>query len=106
MPQLNFYAVLAQADGGSDAAWANSLILFALIGFVFYFFMIRPQRRRVAEMRALHSSLEVGDEVRTVGGMLGRIDSIHDDEVVLDMGDGNRIRFSRQAIAAKVGIET
>jgi len=106
MTQHNFYAVLAQADGGGDGGFASSLILFAIIGFVFFFFIIRPQRRRVAEMRSLHSSLEEGDEVRTVGGMIGTIETIEDDVIVLDMGGGTRLRFTRQAIAAKVGADT
>jgi preprotein translocase subunit YajC len=102
MAQLNFLAVMAQADATDGGGLASSLVLFGVIGFVFYFFMIRPQRRRVSEQRALHDSLDEGDEVRTVGGMLGRIESIDDDLVVLDMGGGTRLRFARQAIAMKV----
>lgn len=103
MGQHTLYAVLAQTDGSGDAGGVtSSIILFAIIGFVFYFFVIRPQRRRVADMRSLHSSLETGDEVRTVGGMFGRIESIDESQVVLDMGEGTRLRFTVQAIAAKV----
>lgn len=101
MGQHNFFAVLAQADSGDSGGLASSLVLFAIIGAVFYFFIIRPQRKRVSDMRSLHSSLGTGDEVRTVGGMLGTIVSMDDDVVTLDMGGGTTLRFAKQAIASK-----
>lgn len=103
MGHLSFFAVLAQADSGETGGVAGSLIFLALIGAVFYFFAIRPQRRRAGEIRTLQSSLQEGDEIRTAGGIFGRIDSIDGDMVVVDVGGGTRIRFSRQAMAAKVG---
>ncbi len=103
MGHLSFFAVLAQADSGDTGGVAGSLIFLALLGAVFYFFAIRPQRRRASEIRGLQASLEEGDQIRTAGGIFGRIDSIDGDLVVVDVGDGTRIRFSRQAIAAKVG---
>lgn len=103
MGHLSFFAVLAQADSGDSGGVAGSLIFLGLIGAVFYFFAIRPQRRRATEIRGLQASLEEGDEVRTAGGIFGRIDRIDEDVVVVDVGGGTTIRFSRQAIAAKVG---
>lgn len=103
---LKFIAVVAQGDTGDAASggFVSSLLLFAVLGLVFYFLLIRPQRKRASQMRNLHGSLEVGDEVRTVGGMLGRIESIDDSEVTLDMGGGTRLRFTRQAIASKTTV--
>ena len=104
MGNLSFFAVVAQADAGSPSQGSGtaSLLLLVGLGAVFYFFLIRPQRKRVATMRSLHGSLEVGDDVRTVGGLLGTIESIDDDVVMLDVA-GTRLRFTRQAIASKVG---
>lgn len=107
MADLTMFAVLAQSDGGDAGSGSavSSLVLFAILGAVFYFLLIRPQRRRVADMRNLQSSIGVGDEVRTVGGMLGRVERLDETEVTLDMGGGTRIRFTRQAIAAKIESE-
>ena len=101
MGHHNFFAVLAQADS-SGGGIVSSIFLFAIIGGVFYMFIIRPQRKRMADMRSLHSSLGPGDEVRTVGGMIGTIRSMEDDVVELDMGGGTTLRFTKQAIATKL----
>jgi preprotein translocase subunit YajC len=103
MGHLSFFAVLAQADSGDTGGIAGSLIFLAIIGAVFYFFAIRPQRRRATEIRSLQQSLAEGDEIRTAGGILGRIEQIDGEVVTVDVGSGTRMRFARQAIAAKVG---
>ena len=67
-----------------------------------YFLIIRPQRKRQRNQRALSAALEVGDQVRTIGGLLGVVVGMGDDWVVLGIEDG-RIRVQRTAIAARVG---
>lgn len=79
-----------------------SLLFLALMVGVFYFLIIRPQRRRTQAQRELASSLQVGDEVRTIGGVHGRVVSLAEDSVVLRVEDG-QIRFSRRAIGSRVG---
>lgn len=79
-----------------------SLLFLALMVGVFYFLIIRPQRRRTQAQRQLAESLEVGAEVRTIGGIHGTVVAVDDDSVVLKVEDG-RIRFSKRAIGARVG---
>src|ERR671919_871395 len=89
-------SVLAQQSGN-----VTFLISLALMVAIFYFLLIRPQQRRARQQRDLLSSLAVGDEVITVGGMFGRITDMDDESVTLDIGAG-RVRFVRQAIARKL----
>jgi preprotein translocase subunit YajC len=89
---------IAQAQQGGNYTFLISL---ALMVAIFYFLLIRPQQRRARQQRDLLGSLQVGDEVVTVGGMFGRITDMDDESVTLDVGAG-RVRFVRQAIARKV----
>jgi preprotein translocase subunit YajC len=76
------------------------LPLLILVG-VMYFVLIRPQQQRVRAQRALVSSLSVGDEVVTIGGMLGRIVTIDDDVATVETTPGTILRFRRTAIAGR-----
>jgi preprotein translocase subunit YajC len=89
---------IAQAQQGGNYTFLISL---ALMVAIFYFLLIRPQQRRARQQRDLLGSLQVGDEVVTVGGMFGRITEMDDESVTLDVGAG-RVRFIRQAVARKV----
>jgi preprotein translocase subunit YajC len=78
----------------------ETLVLPLLFG-AMWWFTIRPQQRRLREQRALVSALSVGDEVVTVGGVIGRITSVDDLEVELDSG-GTSLRLSRGAITHRI----
>ena len=91
--------VFAQEATGSALP---SLLFLALMVGVFYFLIIRPQRKRSQAQKQLASSLEIGAEVRTIGGIHGVVVSMDDDSVVLKVEDG-QIRFSKRAIGSRVG---
>lgn len=86
------------------AAARNPLLtlgpLVLMVG-IFYLLLIRPQQKRVRQQRQLVQSLDVGDEVVTIGGMFGVISEVTDDEVTLEISPGNRVRFVKQAVARK-----
>lgn len=92
--------VIAQQQGSAY----TSLIFLALIVGVFYFAIIRPQRKRAQAQRQMSESLEIGDQIRTIGGIHGTVVSFDDDSVVLRIEDG-RIRISKRAIGTRVGDE-
>lgn len=96
--------VLAQETPGGTGGWFNIVFLALLVG-VFYFLIIRPQRRRSQQQRQMAESLDVGDEVRTIGGIHGVVVSLNDDSVVLKVEDG-QIRVSKRAIGTRVGDQT
>jgi preprotein translocase subunit YajC len=78
------------------------LVPLLLLGGFFYIFMIRPQKRKLRQHEDLVSTLVPGDEVVTIGGIVGYVKSIHDDFINLEISDGCVIRVLRQAIGRKV----
>lgn len=80
----------------NQIAFAGQIIL--IIG-VFYFMIIRPQKKRDKQLKELLAALKVGDDVVTIGGVLGTICTIKDDTVTLEIGaDKTKIKFERSAI--------
>ncbi len=66
-----------------------------------YFMIYRPQKKQEKKDAAMRSSLEIGDQVTTIGGVIGRVVAIKDDSFVLETGaDRVKIRFTKTAIAA------
>jgi preprotein translocase subunit YajC len=80
----------------------GSLLLLVLLFGLFYFMLIRPQRRRVQQHQRLVDSLEPGDDVVTIGGLYGTIVSIGDEDVELEVSSGTTLRFLKSAIARRI----
>lgn len=86
---------------GAQAGGATLIIYLVLIVAFFYFFMIRPQKKQEKQTAQMRNSLEIGDEIVTIGGILGRITHIKDDVVTIETGaDRNKIRIKKSAIAS------
>jgi len=99
------HALLAAEGGGGGAAFLQLGILL-LIPFAMYFFMIRPQRRRVREQQELQSSIQVHDEVVTTSGIYGTITGEDGDaRFWLEIDDDVQIRIARAAIQGKVAVD-
>jgi preprotein translocase subunit YajC len=81
---------------------ASSLIFLVLLVAIFYFLLIRPQKKRVEQHRRLIDSVDVGDEVVTIGGMYGTVATITDEDFELEVAPGTRLRFVKSAIARRV----
>ena len=84
---------------------ASSLIFLILMGAIFYFMLVRPQRRRVQQHRALVDSLSVGDEVVTIGGLFGTITRLNEDDVELRVDTSTTLRFLKTSIARVVVVD-
>jgi preprotein translocase subunit YajC len=99
-----FFALTANADsssGGSGALF--QLLILLLIPFAMYFFLIRPQRRRMREQQELQRSIQVGDEVITTSGFYGTITGEDgDSRFWLEIDDDVQIRIARAAISGRV----
>lgn len=92
---FTMFLTSTQTSGGS----LLSLLIFPLLLVIMYFFMIRPQRKQEKEAAAMRDSLSVGDEVTTIGGIIGRVINVKDDTFVLETTrDRTRIRFERSAV--------
>lgn len=80
----------------------SSLVFLALLIGIFYFMLIRPQKRQAEQRRQLIESVEPGDDVITIGGMHGIVRSIDDEDVELEVAPGVVVTYVRSAIARKV----
>lgn len=74
-------------------------VYFAVIALAFFVLIVLPQRRRTTAHRVLLSSLQVGDEVITIGGILGTIRELTDEKIELQVAEGVVITVARNAIA-------
>ncbi|MFA9557188.1 preprotein translocase subunit YajC [Evansella sp. AB-rgal1] len=70
------------------------LLMFA----IFYFLLIRPQQKRQKKIREMHAALQKGDKVVTIGGLHGTLDAIDEEKIVIDVYNGQKLTFDRQAI--------
>ncbi len=79
---------------------ANIMLLVVFIAMI-YFMMIRPQRKKDKEDREMRAALQVGDEVITIGGVVGKITKISEKTVVIETGTSkNKIEFLKTAISS------
>ena len=79
-------------------------IFLGLMIAVFWLFAIRPQRKRMREQQELSDSLSTGQQVRTIGGIEGVVESVDETTVVLRVEDG-KLRITKRAIGSKIGGE-
>ena len=80
----------------------TSLIIFlGLIFAVFYFLIIRPQRRRQRDHQNLVMDLNKGDKVITVGGLFGIIDAVGENDLIIITEDGSKLKFLKNSIMSK-----
>ena len=76
------------------------LIPIILIFVVMYFFMIRPQKKQEKEANRMRDELTVGDEITTIGGIIGKVVSVKDETLVLETTkDRTRIRILKSAVS-------
>jgi preprotein translocase subunit YajC len=78
----------------------NGLLVILLLAVLFYLLLIRPQRRRQTVQSQMLSSLEVGDEIVTAGGLYGYVRELGDEELLVEIAPGTSVRIARRAVAA------
>jgi len=78
-----------------------------LIFVIFYFFLIRPQQKRVKEHKIMTQNLKRGDEVITSGGIIGTVDRVlEDDRIELSISDGVKVQVIKNTIQSHLKKET
>ena len=103
---ITMWTVFAQAPttqpGGQAAPGllSSPLLLFLMLGLVMYFLMLRPQSKERKKREAMLSAVKKNDRVVTIGGILGTVISVKDDEITLkvDESSNTKITFTRSAI--------
>ena len=89
------------AANGEGATGANPMSLIIMVGMfaLMYFFMIRPQKKKQKEEQNMRDSIQIGDEITTIGGICGKVVSVKDDTIVIETGsDRVKIKFKKYAI--------
>ena len=95
---MNYITMLADANPSGTGGLLSILILVVML-VVMYFIMIRPQKKKDREDAAMRSNLMVGDEITTIGGIIGRVVSIKDETCVIETSKaGTKIRILKTAI--------
>ena len=75
------------------------MLIMVLMFVALYFFMIRPQKKQEKETNDMRNNLKVGDEITTIGGIIGKVVSIKEETVMIETGhDRTKIRILRTAI--------
>ncbi len=90
----------AGAPEGEGSIWPM-IIFLALIFGMFYFLMIRPQRKKQKEHQEMTQELQRGDKVITAGGIYGVIESTSEDSIVIKVESGVTLRIARGSVAGK-----
>lgn len=89
----------AQATGGaSQGSLLTSMLPLVLIFVVFYFLLIRPQTKRAKEHQAMIKALDVGAEVATAGGIVGKIIEVSDQFLTIEIADGVQVKVQRHTV--------
>lgn len=104
MYSLMVAAVASTPNNASVAQASNPNVMFLVmftILILIYFFMTRSQKKKDKETEELRANIDVGDEVVTIGGIIGTVVSLKDDFIVIETsGDRNKIRITRWAVHA------
>ena len=100
---MNLMLLEAAADQAAEANnWLVMLMQFAplvLFFVVFYFLLIRPQRKKDKEAQNMRNNIQVGDEIVTAGGIVGRVVSVREDTLVVETGgERSKVRIKRWAV--------
>ena len=80
----------------------DMILIVVLMVAMIYFFMIRPENKRKKQAQAMRDSLTVGDEITTIGGIIGTICAVKENTIVIETGaDRVRIEFTKWAVSTK-----
>ena len=98
---MNFVVALADATTGADPMGTISMVLMLVAMFaVFYFVGIRPQKKQEKEANNMRNNLTVGDEITTIGGIIGKIVSIKEETCVIETThERTKIRILKTAVS-------
>lgn len=96
---MNFNALFAFVDAQGSGNLVMTIGMLAMIAVVGYFFILRPQKKQEKEANALRNGLQIGDEITTIGGIIGKIVSVKDETITIETShDRTKIRLLKSAV--------
>mgnify|MGYP005766894419 FL=1 len=82
--------------------WMSTIGMLVVMLAIFYFLLIRPENKKKKELAKMRSELTIGDEVTTIGGIIGTICAVKEDSIVIETSaDRVRVEFAKWAISTK-----
>ncbi|MEA3417581.1 MAG: preprotein translocase subunit YajC [Thermodesulfobacteriota bacterium] len=91
---------MGQGGAGGQGGGFSSFIPLILMFVIFYFLLIRPQQKKQKDHRLMITNLKNGDRIITSGGILGRITSVGDDTLTIEIADRVRVKLNRTNVSA------
>lgn len=80
----------------SSMMWVYLIAMIAIM----YFIMIRPQRKKQKEEQTMRDNIQIGDEITTIGGIMGKVVTVKEDSLVIETGaDRNKMKIARWAVS-------
>jgi len=96
----------ADATATAAAGGSSMLLMIVLMFAVFYFLIIRPENKKKKKVEEMRSSLTLGDEITTIGGMTGKIVQITEDTITFETGEDRvRIQIKKWGISTTAKME-
>ena len=93
------YQTLMQVGGAApQALWWQTPALMVGVFAIIYFFMIRPQQKKQKELQAQRDALKIGSKIVTTGGILGTIKDVKENEFVVEIAEGVRVRVDKNSV--------
>lgn len=94
-----FYLTTDTTSAAGGAQAITTVVMLVAMLAIFYFFMYKPQKKQEKEANDMRNNLQVGDEITTIGGIIGKIVSIKDETVLIETSnERNKIRILRSAV--------
>ncbi len=105
---MNYFALMnfggAAGSSGTSGTAGNGggfgmIIMLVAMFAIMYFMMIRPQKKKQKEEQAMRDNVQIGDEITTIGGIVGRVVTVKDDSLIIETGaDRNKMKVMRWAV--------
>ena len=87
--------------GGATGSSASMIIILLLFFVLMWFFMIRPEKKKQKKIEAMRNALSVGDEIVTIGGVMGTIVHITEDDITIETSEDRvRVQFKKWAVSS------
>ena len=96
-----FHNILS--SGAAGAGGMSSILFLVIIFVVFYFFLIRPENKRKKKLTEMRNNISLGDEIVTIGGIMGKVVQVTEDTVTFETGEDRvRLQVTKWAISSNV----
>ena len=97
---MELLVILLEEGAKQGPGMGSNLILFGVIGLIFYFFMLRPQIKRTKEAKKFRESLSQGDKIVTAGGIHGKILEVNENTVLISTEGSGKLRVEKGSVSA------